>query len=56
MGGLFDALFIIGSFIIGQFSLIIYTLYSFEYLFIKRDTSVTPEDLKKESNAQKLES
>ena len=56
MGGLFDALFIIGSFIIGQISLIIYTLYSFEYLFIKRDTSVTPEDLKKESNAQKLES
>jgi len=39
MGGLYDALKFIGYFMVHEVSLMIYTLYSFEYLFIKRDES-----------------
>jgi len=37
MGGLFDALKLIGYFAVTEVSVLIYTLYSFEYIFVKNN-------------------
>jgi len=38
MGGLYDALLIIGALCVSKVSSIIYTLYAYEHIFIKRDS------------------
>ena len=53
MGGLYDALFFLGWISVSKISVLIYTLYAFEHIFIKRDSSAEDSKGEEQPKVQK---